>query len=101
MIDGLRIEMKSAEVVAHCLSRAAMHREKAETYAKRIAAVGEAMGEVAVASNDPAFNMKGKLDHHRKQLGFFSFIAEHVVPDDVYRLTEEDLGRLEIASRYY
>jgi hypothetical protein len=38
---------------------------------------------------------------HREKAAFFSFLAEHLIPGETYRLTEDDLARLEFVSRYF
>ena len=41
------------------------------------------------------------MKEHEDKYGYFMFMAEHLVPDETYRLSESDLSRLEIAARYF
>jgi hypothetical protein len=51
-------------------------------------------------SNDPVGSLQESANRHGEREAFLTFMAEHIVPDETYRLTEQDLIRLEIVSRY-
>jgi len=55
----------------------------------------------AGTSLDPIRDLEHKIHEHENKAGFFLFMAEHLVMDEVYRLSESDLARLEIAARYF
>lgn len=44
--------------------------------------------------------LEGRLRSHKERFTLFAFMEEHVIPNETYRLTENDLTRLEIVSRY-
>jgi hypothetical protein len=102
MIRGLKIEIPTQELREHIEARAQYHRDKAEWYAgqvRNLRAGGEGLGEYH-ASNDPVASLQRSEHSHQERCAFFSFLAEHLIADETYRLTEEDLSRLEFISRY-
>jgi hypothetical protein len=101
MIEGLKIEISSAELTDHISARAEFHEGKAAFYDEQVSAL-KAGGVGAIAqSNDPVSSLQGSARQHMERSAFFRFMAEHLIPDETYRLDESDLGRLEIVSRYY
>jgi hypothetical protein len=101
MIEGLKIELKSAELVGHIKKRAEYHKTKAEWYAKQVGELHKGGVESSYNSNDPVRSLQASEKDHTEKSALFLFLAEHIVPNEVYRLTESDLSRLELVSRYY
>jgi hypothetical protein len=101
MIEGLKIEITSDELRVHILARAEHHRERATFYEAQVSNLraGGLTAERGV-SNDPVGSLNHSATQHRNKTAFFAFLAEHLVPGETYRLTENDLERLEIFSRY-
>lgn len=97
MIEGLRIDVSSEEMKKILKDRVSYHSEKAEMYGSQVKALE---GEPTVdMTADPKKALRDRLRHHQRKWEFFNFLAEHVIPNETYRLSEIDLTRLEILSR--
>ena len=101
MIDGIKIDVKSDELRAHIQMRAIHHDNKAKWYNDQIR--GLKSGGIAESgnSNDPVGSLQNSMRNHQEKFALFQFMADHIVPDEVYRLAESDLSRLEFVSRYF
>ena len=101
MIEGLKIEIPTEELRAHIEGRARHHREKAEWYEGQVRNLRAGGLSEHHVSNDPVSSLERSEDSHRERAAFFSFLAEHLIEGETYRLTEDDLARLEFVSRYF
>jgi len=101
MIQGLLIELKTDELKQHIVGRADYHKKKAEWYEAQIKNLKQGGLEETHASNDPVSSLERSHHDHREKYGYFMFMAEHLIPDETYRLTEHDLSKLEFVSRYF
>ena len=99
MIEGLKVEVKSAELVEHLERRAHYHEAKKTFYERQAASLAEGAASNPGASNDPVTSLKQSATNHSNRAAFFSFLADHVVPKETYRLDEADLMRIELAGR--
>jgi len=100
MIDGLKLEMTSDELREHIGRRAAYHRERLTFYEGQIVALRQGGVEQSTATNNPIQSLAESAKGHRSKVELFEFMQQHVVPNETYRLSESDLGRLEILSRW-
>lgn len=101
MIEGLKIEVESKELVELIDVRVEYHKGKAELYDSQLQLLKDEPGlENMDLSNDPRRSLRDKIRHHGDKVGFFSFLRDHVIPNETYRLTETDLLRLELLSRW-
>lgn len=101
MIEGIKLDFSSAELVSHVGERAAYHRQKETWYRQQVGTLEQGREENPNASNDPVSSLKRSQVEHAQKADLFEVIAKHVVPNEVYRLTSGDLASLEIISRYY
>lgn len=101
MIDGLKIHVSSEEIRGHLEKRAGYHRDKASFYAKQASQLREGGVGTTGHSNDPVGSLQSSQRSHEEKSAFFAFMAEHVIPNDTYQLSENDLTRLEFVSRYF
>jgi len=100
MIQGIQLEITGKELVEHLEARAGHHLDRMAFYRRKVGEVGDEAPEV---EDEPAYSghanpveaLKGKVRQHRKQAALFQFMAEHIVVDETYRITEQDLMRLE------
>ena len=102
MIDGFKIEITANELAAHLDSRISHHRgrtQECEMKLQRLQALDAHSDE-----EEDVFDMCGasRLDglqrlasKHRSREVFLMFVRNHVVTNEVYRLSEEDLRLLE------
>lgn len=101
MIEGLKIEISSEELEDHLDARAEYHEQKMNFYDEQVRNL-RAGGVGAIAqSNDPVNSLQASAKQHKDRAAFFRFVSDHLILNETYRLDESDLGRLEIASRYY
>jgi hypothetical protein len=101
MIEGLKIDITCSELKVHLEERAEYHRKKTEWYAKQVSSLREGGADSTHMSNDPVSSLAGSAKSHKERASYFAFLAKHLVADEVYRLSESDLGEIELASRYY
>ncbi len=102
MIDGFRIDVTADELAAHLDRRLNHHHERAqecETKLQRLRAL-----ETADEEEEDGFQMCGAsrigglerlIARHRNREVFLMFARNHVVANEIYRLSEEDLQLLE------
>lgn len=108
MIQGLQVDVKSAELKSILQERLKYHEDKsvalakeAEKLRKVITNIEEDMTVGKVSSGDVSQNLDSKAKEHKDKASYYKFMIDHVIQDDVYRLGQEDLGRLGIATRFY
>ncbi len=99
-IEGLRIEVTSQELWQHLVNRETFHRKKAEWYAGQVQALSAGGVQATGATNNPLESLERSRLEHQAKAELFEFMAGHVVRDTTYRLSEQDLARIEIISRY-
>jgi hypothetical protein len=100
MIEGIRIEVKSEELTALLKERAAYHADKAAWYAEQIKNLKNGGLRPEHVSNDPLSGLERSHQDHQQKAALFSFLRDHVISGETYRLSENDLSRLEFISRY-
>lgn len=104
MIEGIKIDMTTDELRKHVEERAAFHGKKADWYASRAADLQGGIaehGNLSNHSNDPVSSLVNSSKTHQERATFFKVIADHLVPDETYRLSQQDLAQLELFSRYF
>jgi hypothetical protein len=101
MIEGLKIDVPSEELVDHLTMRGDYHREKRAFYERQAQQlIDGGIRENAGVSNDPTSTLQASAKQHGAKFAFFAFLADHVVADETYRLSEQDMTRLELVDRY-
>lgn len=100
-VEGLKITIGSEELKEHILERAKYHRDRAEFYDKQGASLEQGGLSSSLTSNDPVGSLKKSSEQHREKSAYYSFMAGHIIPNEEYILSEGDLSRLELASRYF
>lgn len=101
MIEGLKIDVSSTELEEHLSKRVEYHTERAEFYGLQVQNLKAGGVGILAQSNDPVSSLEGSEKSHQDKAAFYRFMKDHVIPDETYRLTEQDLVRLEIVSRYF
>ena len=100
MIEGVKLNISSDELKKKILERVEYHRQKFEFYSKKVEELEPVKGEMESSSN--AFtDLKNKADNHQARMEFFQFLADHIIPKEIYRLQTQDLTNLEFISRYF
>src|SRR5262245_7135111 len=101
MINGIQLDFTTDQLRQHVQDRRAYHEAKAEWYANQIEGLRGGGVRPESVSNDPIHSLEGTLQRHRQNAALFQVIADHLVPNETYRLSQGDLNTLELVSRYY
>ena len=110
MIEGLKFQMKSADLVKHLASRVEHHSARAASYKKEVANFKEnaadsqfKMGQNTIVKT--VEELEKQEVFHRMSAKYFKVICDGVIPDDTYIMTKEDLSHIEYVEiphhRYY
>lgn len=100
MINGLCIDVSAKELREHLAARADYHEKKAKWYRGQAIALNKGTVSTGI-SNDPVRSLEGSERQHREKAAFFRFMELHIVKNETYRLSQDDLGQIELASHYY
>jgi len=108
MITGLQVDVLSAELVGIMQERLKYHQDKADVFEKNAAElmktiknIEEDMSTGKVSGGNPAEQLQTKAREHKEKATYYKFMIEHVIKNDTYRLSQEDLARLGITARYF
>ena len=105
VINGFRIEMTADELIRHLDARIAHHGAAAsecETKRIRFEAVGSLPEDEE--SEDPFFGtwpgygaeLERRVDGHKRKEATLTFLRNHIIAHEIYRLGEHDLRLLEL-----
>lgn len=112
IIEGLKIQVSSEELEQHLRDRAAHHAARREFYLGQARNLdsgiheleldeeAEAMAFSNSGRGDPRQSMRAAAKTHEERQAFFTFLADHIVQDVTYQLTESEFLKLEYVSRY-
>lgn len=104
LIEGLKVDISSEELKAFLLDKADYHGKKAEAYAEQAKGVKnlqeEDEPESMRFSNSPSHSLRQSAESHARRFRFYAFLAQHVIPNATYRLTEQDMAFIEMYSRH-
>lgn len=101
MIQGIQLDFKSSELKKHLLERVQHHKQREIFYLTQVKNMRRAGAERAAYGADPLSSLEKKSESHRERRDLFVIMAQHIVPNEVYRLTETDLGHIELPGRSY
>jgi hypothetical protein len=100
MIQGIAIDVKGTELVERVNARAAHHEERARACDAQLhqlrtgVAASIEPGESAIRGAIAPFSeetLERKTRQHRERAQALVFLGQHIVPDEIYRVTETDL----------
>lgn len=95
LIEGFKIDVPGQELKHHLMDRATYHSDKGQEYAEQARGVA-ALQAPSGASNDPVSSLQQSARQHSDKANLFLFMANHVLTDATYRLSERDLAYTEI-----
>lgn len=105
MIEGLHFDLEHEELRNHLEERAEYHAERADWYQARYDELkaGGVESDAAISGGNPLSNIESNVEKHKKLVQLFGFMADHLVKTETYRLSENDLIRIEIigSKRYF
>jgi hypothetical protein len=104
MIEGLKLDIRADELMQRLDSRIAHHRAKADAYDSQLLKLGEiepsledddVMGALR-GRESPRASLERKRHEHLERVEVLTFLREHIVNTEVYRLDEQDLRMAEL-----
>lgn len=95
IIEGLKIDVSGEELIGHMKKKSREHLDKSKQYQKQASDVS-ALQPSTGQTNDPASSLQASAREHLQKAELFDFIAQHLDPRVSYRLSEQDLIRVEI-----
>lgn len=98
MIEGIKIELDSHELRQTLERRAAHHKERAAWYGEQVATLCAGGAQTEHRSMDPVSSLRQRGKEHTQTAALLTFVAQHVIPGEVYRLTQADLSRFELVE---
>lgn len=108
MIDGIQFDISTNELKEHLMARVAVHEKKAILYSEKSNQFHEVISDEdgqqkmsSMTNNNPVDTMRAGAKRHRIKASLFKFMANHLVQNETYRLSESDLGRLELTESEY
>lgn len=100
MIEGLWIEMSSAKLKGLFDGRAEYHAGKAEWYRRQADTLSTEIEQINV-SNNPTQSLRNSQREHENKAAFFAVLAENLIPNETYRLSEQNCIRIELFAQYF
>ncbi|MFI5297283.1 MAG: hypothetical protein ACHREM_04230 [Polyangiales bacterium] len=101
MITGLMFEVKSEELKTHCIAQMNAHEMKVRDYEGNIEGVRKLQADAGQTSRNALDDLTKRMNEHKSRVQYFRFCAEHVIPNEVYRLSESDLSTIGFVVRYF
>lgn len=104
MIQGLQLDVRAEELIERLDARIAHHRSRAASYEAQLDKLAEVQADPeeaddpirALRHGSPREGLDRKFREHRDRAAFLTFLREHIVSGEIYRLEESDLRTLEI-----
>jgi hypothetical protein len=100
MIEGLWIEMSSDKLRSLFNVRVGYHRDKAAWYKIQADEI-EVHAKDMPASNNPVQSLRSSQREHENKAAFFGVLAENLIANETYRLSEQNCMRIELYSQYF
>lgn len=107
-IKELRLVITSSELKELVEGRAEYHAGRVELLKAEVTRMGELLddmdeeaslaGKFSNSGGSAVNSLKSKLKKHRDQATYFTFFAAHIVPNETYELTQDDLATLEVVE---
>ena len=101
MIEGLKLDFTSKQLQEHIAGRRQHHDGKQAWYAQQIASLKAGGMRQESPTSDPMDSLERSRKMHETKAELFKVMADHVIPNETYRLSESDLTRLELISGHY
>jgi hypothetical protein len=99
MIVGLQMDFTTDELKAHFTAKAEEHEAKAEAYGKQIKGLNEINDPESQNSNDPRRGLGDSRRNHAMKAQRYRILADHLVPSEIYRLSNADLMEIGMIER--
>jgi hypothetical protein len=99
MIEGIKITLTTEQLKEMLDKKVDYHKERSKFYDQQVAAINVLTDENTNQSYNPAQSLKNKFAEHYNKAFYFEFISSHLIPSEIYILSENDLLRLELTER--
>lgn len=103
MVEGLRIDVTSEELIRHLDERVRHHHDRAsecDAKVKRVEALhaepDDEEGPFTACWPGYTHELERRATRHRDREALLMFFRNHVIAHEIYRLTEADLKSLEL-----
>ena len=109
MIEGLKMDITSDALATVLNDRATFHSRIAGQHRQRREAVGDVETDMVIEDEIgyapmTARSVKETLSHsiatHERKAAWFTVVAKHLIPNEVYRLDADEVTRLEMVDKY-
>jgi hypothetical protein len=101
IIDGLWIEMPSLKLKSYLTVRVTHHAEKAAWYKEQADRLSEQVAAESHVTNNPTYSLRTSQNQHEQKYTFFKMLAENLIPDATYRLSQDNCVRIELYAQYF
>lgn len=91
MIEGVKFDLKSEEVKEIFMKKSEACLKMALHYEKNAEVLEANNAENESMSNSTPKDIKTKAKHQREMAENYKFWADHVIPNEIYRVTRSDL----------
>ena len=99
MIEGLKLDVRTEELKTRIGARIAEHQAKVDGYARqlqRLVDIGPDPEDDSVLSEfrgggSPRSAVERKHQQHSERVALLTFLRDHLVEGEIYRLSQEDL----------
>lgn len=114
MVEELKLQIPSTELKTLLEGRMRYHAHKAEVLEAEMKRLGDVMDDLDEEaeqigkysnsnSNDPVKTLRSKAKVHRDKATYFKFFSEHLIQNETYVLTQNNLMTIEVvgSNTYY
>lgn len=96
MIEGLKIRMTSEELAEKLTERIVWHEATAREYDKEL----RTPGRVREIDDMPEQMIAHEMRDHRARVGILTLVRDHLLPGEIYLLTERDLEFADLVPEF-
>jgi hypothetical protein len=96
VIDGLKVQMTSGELAGRLAERIRWHEQAALDYQHELELPEDQRDNPEL----PEHILEHKIQQHREDAAVLSLIRDHLIPNEVYRLSEIDLRFADLAPEF-
>jgi len=101
MIEGLKIEMTTDKLRGHLKERQEHHEGKSSWYRTQVVNLSAEIDARLDVSNNPTQSLRNSQLSHEHKASFFKLLADNLIPNETYRLSQEDCVLLDLRERYF
>jgi hypothetical protein len=96
VIDGLKVQMTSEELAGRLAERIRWHEQTALEYQHELEMPEDQRGD----PETPEHILEHKVQQHREDAAVLTLIRDHLIPNEMYRLSELDLRFADLAPEF-